>query len=92
MTHWGCLWVNLQKALLSFLVAAVVAASETILYIIWESRRSAKSLPKPRRLIHKKDDGDRDTMDRSLAVAMHDETQQHTDSLRQRGTLTELTR
>ena len=83
MTHSD--WTNLHKALLSFLVAAVVAASEIILYIIWESRRSAKNRLKPRRLVgrHKRDDADQD---RSVSIAMRDETQQHADSLRRRVT------
>ncbi|KIM82959.1 hypothetical protein PILCRDRAFT_7405 [Piloderma croceum F 1598] len=75
-TGWGPEW----KVLLSFLVAAVVAASESILYIIWESRRSAKSRPKTRR-IYKKDG---EITDGSSAVPMQEETQQQADGLRQR--------
>jgi hypothetical protein len=86
----GLSLINLQKVLLSFLVAAVVAASEITLYIIWESRRHAKSRSKPHRLVagHKKDD-DNQGMEKSPIVPMHDETQQYADGLRQRFTLTE---
>ncbi|KAF7964994.1 hypothetical protein HWV62_1168, partial [Athelia sp. TMB] len=49
---------GLQRLLVAFLVAAVVGVSETILYIIWESRKAGKSPRKTRRLQarHKKVD------------------------------------
>jgi hypothetical protein len=74
-----------QKVLLSFLVAAVVAASETILYIIWELRRSGKSQPKLPRM-RQKDGADGVTNDDASAILM--ETQQQPNSLRQRVILT----
>jgi hypothetical protein len=52
----------LQRVLLSFLVAVTVAASETILYIIWQSRRSRKQKSptrRPKSAPNKKTDGDR---------------------------------
>lgn len=76
---------------MSFMVAAVVAASETILYIIWESRRSGNGRPNTRFLTarHEKDDGDRGMTDGSPTVVIQEETltQQHLDGLRRRVTL-----
>jgi hypothetical protein len=76
-------WSISQKVLLSFLVAAVVAASESILYIIWESRRSAKSRPQTRRILarYKKD---REITDGASTIPIQEETQQQVDGLRQR--------
>jgi hypothetical protein len=48
--------------LLSFLVAVVVAVSETVLFTIWQSRRSGKPKSKRPRVVsshHKKNDGDK---------------------------------
>jgi hypothetical protein len=68
-----------QKVLLSFLIAAAVAASECILYIIWESRRSASGRPKSRHIFtgYKKDKEMTD-------IVPIQETQQQVDGLRQR--------
>ncbi|KAF7973959.1 hypothetical protein HWV62_13924 [Athelia sp. TMB] len=51
-------WQQETRLLVAFLVAAVVGVSETILYIIWESRKAGKSPRKTRRLQarHKKVD------------------------------------
>ncbi|KAF9462933.1 hypothetical protein BDZ94DRAFT_1165080 [Collybia nuda] len=55
-------WKNEWKVLLSLFVAVVVAVSETVLYIIWQSRRSSSKLrsirPELSSSKHKKDDGD----------------------------------
>lgn len=66
------------------MVAGVVAASETILYIIWESRKSAKKRVKARRLVARQSDGDGDVTDWSLAVTEREQIQQYPDGLRQR--------
>ena len=48
-----------KRVLLSFLVAVVVAISETILYIIWQSRRSGKRKRRAISSQRKKTDGDK---------------------------------
>jgi len=59
-TGWKIEW----RVLFALFVAIVVAISEGVLYIIWQSRRSgAKALRTRRKLVranHKKDDGDAD--------------------------------
>ena len=49
-----------QRVLLSFLVAVVVAVSETALFIIWQSRQAKKSSRRHHdiSLLHKKNDGE----------------------------------
>jgi len=84
-------WRPEWRVLLSFMVATVVATSETILYIIWESRRSGKGRPKMHFLVARRenDDRDRDITDGPLAGGAQEETvtQQHPDGLRRRVTL-----
>jgi len=72
------------------MVAAVVATSETILYIIWESRKSATRRPNTRRRAARQQKDaqshDRVTMDGSSAVAIQEQIPEHPDGLRQRVT------
>lgn len=80
-----------QKVLLSLLVAVIVAASEAILYIIWESRRTAKNKRPTRRFSakHKKRDGGQDVSSGSAALSLKGEIQQRPEGLRKRAVLTE---
>lgn len=61
-----------------------MAASEIILYIIWQSRRSSDGGRKVQRLKHKKDDGDRDKEERPPVT----QEQETPDGLRRRAALT----